>query len=111
MVYSTSEHLHSRRETHIGVNKRRDVYSVSSDLCIEQSIVFLELFFGKDAFHVRNRCLYLERLHRYDQFLLVFEMFEKEILDQIARFTVIFRIHGHLSEEILHVRSLDGKCS
>ena len=36
------------------------------------------------------------------------EMLEQEVLDQVSGLSVIFRIHGHLAEEILHCRIDDA---
>ena len=38
-------------------------------------------------------------------------MLEQEVLDQVAGLTVVFRIHGHLSEEVFHCRIGDSECS
>ena len=42
---------------------------------------------------------------------LIFKMLEKEVLDKVSCLPVVFRIHRHLTEEILHVRTLYRKGS
>ena len=46
MVDSTTEHLHGRGQTHIGIDKRRNVHSVLSYLCVEQFVVIFEFIFA-----------------------------------------------------------------
>ena len=80
---------------------------MATDLCVEELVVFLELVFGEDGVHLLDRGLDDKGIYRSDKLLLVFEMLEEEVLDKVAGLTVVFRIHCHLAEEILHVRSLD----
>ena len=111
MIYSTSEHLHGRGEAHVCVYQRRDVHAMLAHFRIEELVVFLEILSSKYAVHVCLVSLDLQRLHRNHKFLLVFKMLEEEVLDKVSCLTVVFRIHRHLSEEVLHFRLHDRQRS
>ena len=78
---------------------------------IQEFVVFVEVVFMKYAVHIVPVRLDFQRIDRGDEFLLVFEMLEKEMLYQVACLAVVVRIHRHLAEEIFHVRLFDDEGS
>ena len=105
MIDSAPEHLHRRRETHIGIDKRRDIHAKFSDLRIQKTIVLREIIFGQHTVHIGLVGLDHQRFYRIDEFFLILEMLEQEILYKVPCLSVVFRIHSHFSEEIFHIRS------
>lgn len=59
VIDGRSKHLHCRRETHIGVDKRRDIEAVFPHLMIEYLVILLECLAVKKPLHSLgiNRCV------------------------------------------------------
>ena len=111
VVDGSAEELHRGAQSHIGIDKRRDVVSEIAYLAIENLVVLLERLLAEERLQLLRVGLYLKRVHGQDKIILVLEMFFQEIQDHVASLAYVRGIHGHLAKEILYVGLDDGECS
>ena len=102
VVDGSTKHFHCWAESHICVDKWRDIDAQLSDFQIENAVVVAQVILVQYAFQFGLVGLYGERCHRYDEVFLVAEMFVEEIEYHVAPLAVVGGIHGHLSEEVFH---------
>ena len=63
VVDGRSEHSHRGRETHVGVDQRRDIVATGSHLVVEDSVVGLEIVLREERGQLLAVGLDLQRVH------------------------------------------------
>ena len=109
VVDGGAEELHGGRERHIGVDEWRDVVAQRTYLAVEDEVVLLEVVLAEQGCELLLRGLYLQRVERYDEVVLVVEVLLEEVENHVAAAAYVRRVHGHLAEEVLHVGLDDGE--
>ena len=104
IVDGGTEKLHRRTQTHVGINKRRNIITQLANFTVQDAIVCLEVIFCKDGSQITLWSIQFQRFHREYEVLLVIEMLLEEIENHVAATTDVRRIHRHLAEEIFYFR-------
>ena len=102
VVYCRAEHLHCRRETHVGVYERRDVKPLLTHRVVENAVVLAVVVSAekpREAFGIHSR---LKRIAGSDEMLRVGKMLVHEEKDHVAAYLAVAGIHGHLAEQVFY---------
>ena len=108
IVDSCTKKLHSRTQSHVGIDQWRYVVSQSSYLTIEDAVIGLEVVFCEQPAELLRVVPEFERLHGIDEVIGVGEVFIQEIENHVACHAVIAGVHGELAEEVAHRRLDDN---
>ena len=98
MVDSGAEHAHGGREAHVGIDERRDVDALASDVVVEPPVVFLEIVAVEERCHFLEVSAGVEWVDGSDKVLMVGEIQVQERQQQVAAVDGIAGVHRHLAE-------------
>ena len=111
IVNGSTEHTHSRTQTHVSIHQRRNVIPQLTYLTIQYFIVFLKGILTEQSSQILLLSFHFKRFHRSYQIFLIPKMFLQEIKNHVSSLTMITWIHSYFTKEILHIGHYHRQCS
>ena len=103
IVYCRAEHAHRGRQSHVGIDKRRDIVPMIAYGLVEYLVIFLERIPAKQSLHGLTIHICLQRTYGGNKPIMIGEILFKKIQDHVTATGIVARIHRDLAEQLFYL--------
>lgn len=109
IIYRSSKHTHSGRETHVSVDERWDVKSLLAEYAVENTVIFRVIFTAQQALNLRRTGTGGNRIDGAYKSIRIREMLAHKSEHEVEVMTSKRLIHRNFTKEISDMRILHCK--